>query len=551
MAGVKITPLGGLGEIGLNMMMVESMGEAIVIDCGLMFPEPHMPGIDIVIPQFQHILEEDVAIKGIFLTHGHEDHIGALPFLLKHIKPPVYGTSLTLGLIEKKLREHELAANTELIEVNHTEAVASGPFSVQFIRVCHSIPDCSALAINTPQGVIIHSGDFKFDDTPVDSKRADYATLSRYGKDGVLALLSDSTNVEMEGRAESDKVLTGSFNNIFKYAEAKIIVALFSSNINRIQQILDVSELYGRKVVLIGRSLVSNVRIARERGYLNLKDTAVIDVKKSKELPADELTIITTGSQGEPMSGLSLMAAKSHSHVTIEDADKVILSSKSVPGNEKLICNIINQLSKSGAEVFYERVAKVHVSGHGHVDDLKIMISLTNPRYFVPVHGEYRHLVRHKNLALEMGIPDENTLLVTDGETIHFDEDGVEIESKVKAGRVFVDGKSVGDVHDLVLRDRLHLANDGMVIAVVAVNSSDCEAANNIELFSKGFTQDDAESEIIEEARNKIKCYLEEARIELKTEWSEMEAEIGILLKRFFKKKVKRRPVIIPVIMEM
>lgn len=551
MTDVKITPLGGLGEIGLNMMILESMGETIVIDCGLMFPEPHMPGIDIVIPQFQHILEEGVKVTGIFLTHGHEDHIGALPFLLRHINPPIYGTSLTLGFVEKKLREHELAASTDLIEVNHSETVASGPFSVQFIRVCHSIPDCSALAIKTPQGVIIHSGDFKFDDTPVDSKRADYAALSSYGKDGVLALFSDSTNVESSGRAESDKILTKNFKNIFDNAQAKVIVALFSSNINRIQQIINLSEQFGRKVVLIGRSLVSNTRIARERGYLKVAAATIIDAKNSKEFPAKELTIITTGSQGEPMSGLSLMAAKSHSHITIEEADKVILSSKSIPGNEKLICNIINQIAKSGAEVLYEKVAKVHVSGHGHVDDLKIMISLTNPKYFIPIHGEYRHLLLHRNLALEMGIPDENSFLITDGKTIHFDENGARIKSEVKTGRVFVDGKSVGDVHDLVLRDRLHLANDGMVIAVVAVNSTTGEIINNIEMFSKGFTKNDGTNEIIEEARVKIKDYLDEVRSELKVEWSEMEAEIGIVLKRFFKKKLKRRPVIIPVIMEM
>jgi len=551
MKDVKITPLGGLGEIGLNMMLVESMGEAIIIDCGLMFPEPHMPGIDIVIPDFEQILERDVPLKGIFLTHAHEDHIGALPFFLRHMNPPVYGTSLTLGLVEKKLKEHELDARVELIEVKHGEIVASGPFSVEFIRVCHSIPDCSALAIRTPQGVIMHSGDFKFDDTPVDSKRADYDTLSGYGGKGVLALLSDSTNVEMPGRAESDKILSGSFQNAFSHTEGKVIVALFSSNINRIQQIIDVSEEYGRRIVLIGRSLVTNVRVARERGYLKVRDSAIIDAREAKRFPAGELTIITTGSQGEPMSGLSLMAAKSHKHIGIEETDKVILSSKSIPGNEKLICNIINQIAKSGAEVLYEKIAKVHVSGHGHADDLKMMISLISPRYFIPVHGEYRHLARHINLACEMGIPRENTFLMTNGDAIYFDENGANIRSGAKTGRVFVDGKGVGDVHDLVLRDRLHLANDGMVIAVVAVNHTSGEIINNIEMFSKGFTHDDEESKILEEARVTLKRYLEEACSELKTDWSEMEAEIRVLLKRFFKKRIQRRPVIIPVIMEM
>lgn len=551
MSKVRIVPLGGLGEIGLNMMVMETGGESIVIDCGLMFPEPHMPGIDIVIPDFQYLMESEKELKGVVLTHGHEDHIGALPFFFRHFNPPVYGTSLTLGLLERKLKEHKLDDKVELVEAKHGEAVDVGPFSVEFIRVCHSIPDGSALAIRTPAGTVLHSGDFKFDDTPIDLKNTDCDRLSYYGDKGVLALMSDSTNVELEGNTESEKTIEGSFDRAFRDTKGKVVIALFSSNINRIQQIIGAAEKHGRKIALVGRSLVSNIPVARERGFLRIPEDTIIGVKEMGGYNPRELAVITTGSQGEPMSGLSLMATRSHKYVSIDEGDRVILSSKSIPGNEKLVCNIINQLLGLGADVLYDRVANVHVSGHGYREELKKMIYLTKPRYFIPIHGERRHLVHHIKLAQESGITGNRTLLAENGDTVILDEEGIKIGEKAYTGRVFVDGKGVGDVRDLVLRDRLHLSKDGMVVAVVAVDHLSGEMISDIEMFSKGFIHGDEESLILEEAKKAVNAYLAEARSDLKTDWAEMEAEIGKALKRFFKKKVARRPVIIPVVMEM
>lgn len=547
---LKIIPFGGVDEIGLNMMVMESGCESMVIDCGLMFPEPHMPGIDIVIPDFEYLLESENELKGVVITHGHEDHIGALPFFLRHFNPPIYGTSLTLGLISEKLKEHDLINRVTLIEVSHGDIIDVGSFSVDFIRVCHSIPDGSALAIKTPVGTILHSGDFRFDDSPVDSKTPDYDRLAHYGKEGVQLLMSDSTNVETPGRTESEKILEGLFNEIFKSRDGKVFISLFSSNINRVQQIIWSAEASGRKIVLVGRSLVTNIRVARERGYLKVKEETLIGVNKISNYSPEQIAVITTGSQGEPRSGLSLMATESHKYVAIEKNDTVVLSSKSIPGNEKLICKIINQLMKIGAEVLYEKIAKVHVTGHAQQEELKQMIELTKPANFIPIHGERRHLVQHIKLAESMGIDKEKTLLAENGDTIIVDESGIHLGEKVKTGRVFIDGKGVGDVKDLVLRDRLHLAEDGMVLSVVSVNSESGDIINSIELFSVGFIHKEEEAKLLEEAKTMLLTLLDEACSALKTDWTEMEAETVKVLRRFFKKKTGRRPFIIPVILE-
>lgn len=548
---VRIIPLGGLGEIGLNMMVMESGNEAMIIDCGLMFPEPHMPGIDIVIPDFTYLQHSEKRLAGIVLTHGHEDHIGALPFLLRQLKSPVYGTSFTLGLVENKLEEHDLTGETELVEVRPGDECRIGPFSVKFLRVCHSIPDGCALAIKTPAGLIVHSGDFKFDDSPADAKIADYEGLSACGDEGVLALLSDSTNVELKGYTETEKNLEPNFRALFSEAGKKVFIALFSSNINRVQQIINTAEMCGRKVALIGRSLIRNTMVARQRGYLKVREETLIDVKEVKNYLPHEIAVITTGSQGEPMSGLSLMTTGNYRQLSIDKGDCVILSSKTIPGNEKLVYNIINQLVRLGAEVFYDRIAHVHVTGHGQEEDLKKMISLTRPRFFIPIHGENRHLARHIKLAEMMGMEEDKTVFAADGDVIMLSKACVRIEGKVPFGRIFVDGKGVGDVKDIVLRDRMHLSRGGIVMALLAIDHASGEIVSEPEIFSRGFINEEEEDQIIDEAKREVNSYLRELTVEVKREWSEVEAEIGRLLKRFFKKRMARRPVIIPVVLEM
>lgn len=547
---LKIIPLGGLGEIGLNMMLFEHGDEIMIIDCGLMFPEPHMPGIDIVIPDFQYLIQNQKKIRGLVITHGHEDHIGAIPFFLRHFNPPIFGTPLTLGLIKAKLKEQDLE-KVDFVEKRHGDTINIGPFSVEFIRVCHSIPDASALAINTPAGLVVHSGDFKFDDTPTDSKTPDYAALKKIGDKGVLALMSDSTNAEVKGNTESEGKLVPFFKALCEYDGGKIIIALFSSNINRVQQIVNAAEEKRKKIVLVGRSLVSNIRVAREKGYLKVNCDTLIDIKKMEKYSPHELLVITTGSQGEPMSGLSRIATKNHKYVTPEKGDKVVLSSKAIPGNEKLVYNIINLLTKAGAKVLYDKIAPVHVTGHAHEEELKKMISLVRPEYFIPVHGEYRHLSRHIEIATAMGIVKEKTILAQDGDAIRLTKDKVEIAYRVPTGRVFVDGKGVGDVEELVLRDRMNLSKDGTVIIVVSINRSSGEILSGIEIFSKGLINEDEEAGLLIEAKVAVQEHLDPLSIEIKTDWTEAEAEIRKALKKFFKKSLGRWPVIIPVVIEM
>lgn len=551
MTDVRIIPLGGLGEIGLNMMVIESNGEAFVIDCGLMFPEPHMPGVDIVIPNFRYLAESGTSLKGIVITHGHEDHIGALPFFLKEFNVPLYATPLTIGLITEKLRQHGLLEKSELIEVEPGNRVGVGPFKVHFLRACHSIPDGCSLAISTPAGTILHSGDFKLEESPVDGKPTDCESLKEYGREGVRLLLSDSTNVENEGWTTPENSLIETFHEIFRESSGKVIFALFSSNINRIQQIVAIAEKERRKIVLVGRSLVSNLKVAMERGYMLARVDTFIGVKEMKNYPPSELAVITTGSQGEPRSGLSLMATKSHKHVTIEEGDTVVLSSKQIPGNEKLVCNIINHLMRTGAEVLYDGIANVHVSGHAHADELREMISMTKPDAFIPIHGERRHLDRHLKLAREVGIPKEKTFLLEDGNSVVLSADGIRRGDSVLSGRVFVDGKGVGDVRDMVLRDRLHLSNDGMVIAVVTIDRTSGDIMGEPELFSKGFLHDEREEEVLKKAKKAVIAFLDETCRDVRIEGAELEAEIMKVMKRFFKKELARRPVVIPLVIEM
>ncbi|HBR16025.1 MAG: ribonuclease J [Deltaproteobacteria bacterium RIFCSPLOWO2_12_FULL_43_16] len=548
---LRIIPLGGLGEIGLNMMLVEYDDSIIIVDCGLMFPEDYMLGIDIVIPDITYLKKNREKVKAFLITHGHEDHTGALPFVLRDIKTPIYGTALTLGLIKEKLKEFNLDKETEFITVKPRGNVSIGPFDIEFIRVSHSIADGVALAIKTPVGVVIHTGDFKLDQTPVDGEILDYARFSEYGEKGVLLLLSDSTNVEKEGYTMSEKEIGKTFEEIFSASSGRIIVAAFSSNIHRIQQVINVAEKFGRKVMLNGRSMVANVGIARELGYLKMPDGLIIDLRELDNLPPQRAVLLTTGSQGEPMSALTRMAMDDHKQIKIRKGDTVILSSKFIPGHEKAISNMMNHLYRRGAEVIYEKVSEIHVSGHASQEELKIMLNMVKPKYFIPIHGEYRHLVKHSQLAERVGVKKENIILAEDGDVVEITESGAAIREKTESGKVFVDGKGVGDVGDVVLKDRKHLSQDGMVIAILALNEKTGEVIYGPDIITRGLIFEEESAELIGGAKNVVMAVLGTINIEAKTDWLEVKEEIRKALRRFFNKTLERRPVILPMIIEI
>ena len=549
--GLKIIPLGGLGEIGLNMAVFEYGEDIIVVDCGLMFPEPYMLGIDLVIPDISYLRERADRVRGIFLTHGHEDHIGALPFVLPELAVPVYGTALTLGFVREKLKEYDLDQVTELAVVKPRDKVTAGVFEVEFIRVSHSIVDGCALAIRSPEGVVVHTGDFKLDQTPVDGELTDLVTFARYGEEGVLALMADSTNVEREGYTLSEKLVGDAFHEIFPHCPGRIIVAAFSSNIHRVQQVVEAAAAHGRKVLLNGRSMIANVRIARELGYLSIPDDILIDLKELPRLPKEGVCMITTGSQGEPMSALTRIAMDDHKQIKLEQGDTVILSSRFIPGNEKTISDLINHLYRRGAEVIHEKVSEVHVSGHASQEELKLMLNLVRPRIFIPVHGEYRHLVKHSQLAQKVGIARERCILAVDGDVITFNGEGCAITGTVEAGRVFVDGKGIGDVGEVVLKDRKHLSEDGMVVVIIAINQATGEIIYGPDIVSRGFVFEDESQEYLDEARKLVLDTLANVNIEVRGDWGEVKQEVRRILRRFFNKTIERRPVILPLILEM
>jgi ribonuclease J len=550
-SGLRIIPLGGVGEIGLNMMAYEHGDDIIVVDCGLMFPEPHMLGIDIVIPDISYLRERADRVRGIFLTHGHEDHIGALPFVLQELSPPIYGTALTLGFVREKLEEYDLHLVTDMRVVRPRQKVAVGPFEVEFIRVAHSIVDGCALAIRTPEGVVIHTGDFKLDQTPVDGELTDLVTFARYGEEGVLALMADSTNVEREGYTLSERVVGEAFDEIFPRCPGRIIVAAFSSNIHRVQQAVDAAARCGRKVLLNGRSMIANVAIARQLGYLRIPDDVLTDLREMPRLPKEQVCMITTGSQGEPMSALARIAMDDHKQIKLEEGDTVILSSRFIPGNEKTISDLINHLYRRGAEVFHEKVSEVHVSGHASQEELKLMLNLVRPRYFIPVHGEYRHLVKHARLAQRVGVPEERCLVVENGAVIRFREGEGEIAGSVECGRVFIDGKGIGDVGEVVLKDRKHLSEDGMVVVIIAINQHTGEVIYGPDIVSRGFVFEDESQQYLDETKKIVLDLLAGMAPEALGDWGEVKQEVRRILRRFFNKTIERRPVILPLILEM
>ena len=553
---LSIIPLGGIGEIGLNSTALEYGDDIIVIDAGLMFPDAEMLGVDIVIPDFTYLIQNRHKVRGVVITHAHEDHIGALPFFLRELNVPVYGTRLTLGFIKEKLKEHDLDAEVKLITVKPRDTVELGCFRVEFIRVTHSIVDGCGLGITTPVGRVVHTGDFKIDPTPVDGEVMDLRTFSEYGDKGTLVLLSDSTNAGQGGYTFSEKEVRRGLEDIFQRAKGRIVVATFASNIHRVQQIVDVAVMFGRKVILNGKSMIANTQIALDLNYLKIPPDTWLKVDALKTLPDNEVVMITTGSQGEPMSALSRMAANEHKHFQIKKGDTIALSSKMIPGNERAIARIINHLFKHGAEVFYEKVSEIHVSGHASKEELKLMLSLVKPRYFIPVHGEYRHLVYHSQLAQKVNIPEENIFILEDGEVMEFTADTARRAGFVHVGRVYIDGKIAGATLDtgvdtVVLRDRMKLAHDGVVIVILGIEKLTGKVVSGPDIISRGFVFEDASQELIAEVKDVVLDTLLLMIPEAKGDWSLVSARVRSALKKFINKRLERRPMILPIIMEV
>jgi len=510
-----------------------------------------MFGIDIVIPDISYLVKNAEKVKGIFLTHGHEDHIGALPYVLKELNVPVYGTKLTIGIVESKLKEHNLLGSVDLKVVKARDIVKLDSMSVEFIRQSHSIADSVAIAIHTPMGVIFHTGDFKIDYTPIDGCVADFARFAELGKKGVLAMLCDSTNVERPGYTRTERTIGETFNNIFAKTKGRIIIATFASNIHRIQQIVEAAEKFDRKVAVSGRSMENIVAVAIELGYLKVNEGVVIGVDAINRYPDDKIVIITTGSQGEPMSALSRMAASEHKKITIQDGDTVIISANPIPGNEKLVSRVINQLFKKGANVIYEGLADVHVSGHACKEELKMMHTLIKPRFFIPVHGEYRHLKQHAELAASLGMPRQNIVLSDNGDVIEVTRDSIKKSGTVVSGQVFVDGLGVGDVGNIVLRDRKHLSQDGILTVVVTIEKESGSVIAGPDIISRGFVYVRESEDLMDEARELVKTALKECEENHIKEWATIKANIKEVLRGFLYEKTKRKPMILPIIMEI
>lgn len=548
---VRIVPLGGLGEIGLNMMVVETADDLLVIDAGLMFPDEEMFGIDYVIPDMSYLLTHREKVRAVLLTHGHEDHTGALPYLLGEIKVPVYGTRLSLGLAAEKLKEANLLSDADLKPVRPRDRLQFGLFEVEFLQVCHSIPDGVALAIRTPGGMIVHTGDFKFDQSPVDVQLTDYRRLAELGDDGVLALLSDSTNAGRDGFTPSEQVVGRAFNGIFREAQGRVIVACFASNIHRVQQILDVAAAMGKRVAVCGKSMVANTRIAAELGCLRIPDDTLVGLDELERLPVAERVIVTTGSQGEPLSAIARMAVAEHKQVQVSPGDTVIFSARVIPGNEKSIARTINGLYRQGARVITEEVAEVHVSGHASQEELKLMLNLIRPTFFVPIHGEYRHLYLHAHLAREVGVPEARTLVIEDGDILELDGRSAQVVGRAPVGRIFVDGKGIGDVGDAVIRDRQRLAQEGVVVVVLAVDQQCGKLVTGPQIVCSGFVHAQDSKTLADGIKTLVCSVLESASEEDRADPRLMEQRIKTAVKKQLQKEIERRPVILPMIMEV
>lgn len=549
---VKIIPLGGLNEIGKNLTVFECANDIFIVDCGLAFPDSDMPGVDLVIPDFTYIEQNADRVRGIVITHGHEDHIGSLAYLLKKVNVPVYATRLTIGLIEGKLREHGILEKAKLNVVKPRQTIKMGCMAVEFIRVNHSIPDAVALAIHTPAGIIVHTGDFKVDYTPIEGGIIDLARFGELGGRGVLALMSDSTNAERKGHTATERTVGNSFEKLFDTAEGKrIIIATFSSNIHRIQQIVNCAIKNDRKIAVFGRSMLNVISTAIELGYLKMPEGLLIDLDAMNRFPAEKIVLITTGSQGEPMSALTRMAMNEHRSVTITPNDFIIISATPIPGNEKLVTKVVNELMRSGAEVIYESMYEVHVSGHACQEELKLMLSLTKPKYFIPVHGEYKHLKKHAGLAKELGMAPDNVIIGSIGNVIESDGIDMKVTGQVPSGRVFVDGLGVGDVGSIVIRDRKHLAQDGLIIAVATIELESGTVLAGPDIVSRGFVYVRESEELMDAARELLSKTLQECLDSNMREWNTIKMRMKDALGDFIYAKTKRRPMILPIIMEI
>ena len=547
---LQIIPLGGLGEIGKNLTVVRCGDEIIVIDCGLMFPDDEMLGIDLVIPDITYLLENIDLVKAIVLTHGHEDHIGALPYVLRNLNVPVYGTKLTLGILEGRLKENNVDSSS-LVPVKPGDLIHIGCFKVGFVNVSHSIADAVALYIKTPLGTIVHTGDFKLDQTPVDGKVTDFHKFAELGDQGVLVMLADSTNAERPGHTLSEKTVGVAFDEAFRNIKDRIIIATFSSNVHRIQQVIDTAHKYNRKVAVLGRSMVNVSNISAELGYLNIPDGVLIDIDEINNYPPSNIVIITTGSQGEPMSALTRMSTSDHRKVGIVPGDTVIISATPIPGNEKLVSRTIDNLLKQGANVIYEKTSGIHVSGHASQEELKLIHNLVRPKFFIPVHGEYRHLRKHAMLAQDLGMPKENVFVAENGNIIEFTKEKGGIVGKVPSGIVLVDGLGVGDVGNIVLRDRRQLSQDGILIIVVTMDKEMGAVVAGPDIVSRGFVYVRESEELMEEAKGKVKMALEKCEDNNITEWAVIKSNVRDALGRYLYERTRRRPMILPIIMEI
>ncbi len=549
---VQIIPLGGLEEIGKNMTVIRCDGQAVIVDCGMAFPDDDLLGVDAVIPDFSYLGEIENEIQGLVLTHGHEDHIGGIPFLLHEYSIPIYGTALTIGLVENKLKEDGSSSLSLLHTVESGSTFKLGKFSIEMIRVNHSIPDSSALAITTPGGVIIHTGDFKIDYTPVFEKTADLNRLGEYGKNGVLALLCDSTNAERPGNSVSESHVGASFESLFSRAEGKrVIIATFSSNVQRIQQIIDFAENHNRKIAVSGRSMVGTVELAQRLGYLHYKEKTLISMDEISRYRMEDLVIITTGSQGEPMSALSRMAAGTHRQVTITDKDFIIISATPIPGNEKTVNTVINSLLKLGSDVIYESMYEVHASGHACQNEIKLMLSLVKPKFFMPVHGEYKHLVKNAETAYELGYDRKHVILAEIGDVVSVTSRSASITDTVESGRVMVDGIGVGDVGIAVLRDRQHLASDGMVVVVCSIDENNGNLISGPDIISRGFVYMKESEELIDEAKRTAAAVLSRFSGKNKRRRNELKSALREEIGRLLYQRTKRNPMVLTVVMEI
>lgn len=548
---LRVIPLGGLGAIGKNMMVLEYGDALLVVDAGLMFPDDEMLGIDLVLPDFTYVVENRERVLGILLTHGHEDHVGALPYLLKDVDAPVYGTRLTLGLVNAKLGEHGLQGKASLNEVSPGKDLKLGPFTVEFLEVCHSIPDGVGLGIHTPVGIVVHTGDFKLDQTPIDCRVTAMQRFAELGRKGVLLLLSDSTNADYPGFIAPESSVGRSLDGIFALAPGRIIVASFASHIHRIQQVMDTAASHGRSVAVVGRSMVKNVNIASNLGYLTVPEGLLIRPHDIAQLPPDRVTVLSTGSQGEPLSALARMASHDHPQVEIMKGDTVVISARPVPGNETSVYRTIDRLFAAGARVIYESSAGVHVSGHAGAEELKVMLNLVRPTYFMPIHGEHRHLYFHAELARAVGMTDDHIFLMENGDVLELRADSAKINGRVQAGMIFVDGFAMGDFRDLVIRDRQHLATDGLVMVVVARSMQDGKMVGEPEVVFRGFAHSGDLDELTEEAKKRVTESLSTAEMRQVTDVNLLKSRVHDVLQKFLHKEAGRRPMVLPVIVEV